>query len=98
MICDTKRVAYARIPPEDLLFSLCDGEKGLNNGRVETIFLKTPRSTDKPIKSATNAKVQIFLWLGVEEHEPFLFKQLPSGFEMPPLPLPPDTKTLRYNS
>jgi hypothetical protein len=40
MICDSKRVAYARIPPEDLLFNLCEGDKGLYNGRVQTIFLK----------------------------------------------------------
>ena len=40
MICDSKRVAYARFQPEDLLFNLCKGEKGLHNGRVQTIFLK----------------------------------------------------------
>jgi hypothetical protein len=40
MICDSKRVAYARIQPEDLLFNLCEGDKGLYNGRVQTIFLK----------------------------------------------------------
>ena len=40
MICDSKRVAYARIPPEDLLFNLCHNERGLHSGRVQTIFLK----------------------------------------------------------
>ena len=40
MICDSKRVAYARIKPEDLLFNICEGDKGLQNGRVQTIFLK----------------------------------------------------------
>jgi hypothetical protein len=40
MICDAKRVAYVRIPPEDLLFSVCQGEKGLYNGRVQTLFLR----------------------------------------------------------
>ncbi|CAF4381885.1 unnamed protein product, partial [Adineta steineri] len=40
MICDSKRVAYARIQPEDLLFNLCAGDKGLYNGRVHTFFLK----------------------------------------------------------
>jgi hypothetical protein len=113
MICDSKRVAYARIQPEDLLFNLCEGDKGLYNGRVQTIFLKvcsrissrkmkkfifqTPRASDKPIKSTTNAKVQIFLWLGIEEYEPYIFKQLPTGFDMPSLPLHPETKNIRYN-
>ena len=40
MICDAKRVAYARIAPEDLLFNICTGERGLLNGRVQTIFLR----------------------------------------------------------
>ncbi|CAF1244784.1 unnamed protein product [Rotaria sordida] len=97
MICDSKRVAYARIPPEDILFSLCEGDKGLHNGRIQTLFLQTPRTTDKPIKSSTNAKIQIYLWLGTEEQEINIFKQLPAGFDMPPLPLPVDIKYIRYN-
>ncbi|CAF3824596.1 unnamed protein product [Rotaria sordida] len=97
MICDSKRVAYARFQPEDLLFNLCKGEKGLYNGRVQTIFLKTPRSTDKPLNPSTNAKVQIYLWLGIEEHQPSIFKHLPAGFDMPPLPLHPQLKFITYN-
>ncbi|CAF3911139.1 unnamed protein product [Rotaria sordida] len=97
MICDSKRVAYARFQPEDILFNLCKGEKGLYNGRVQTIFLKTPRSTDKPLNPSTNAKVQIYLWLGIGEYEPSIFKYLPGGFDMPPLPLDPQLKFIRYN-
>ncbi|CAF4263620.1 unnamed protein product, partial [Rotaria sordida] len=97
MICDSKRVAYARFQPEDLFFNLCKGEKGLYNGRVQTIFLKTPRSTDKPQNSSINAKVQIYLWLGIEEYEPLIFTYLPAGFDMPPLPLHPQSKFIRYN-
>jgi hypothetical protein len=44
-----------------------------------------------------NAKVQIYLWLGIEEQQPFIFKQLPTGFEMPPLPLSIDHTHIRYN-
>ncbi|CAF3109617.1 unnamed protein product [Rotaria sp. Silwood2] len=97
MICDSKRVAYARFQPEDILFNLCKGEKGLNNGRVQTIFLKTPRSTDKPLDPLINAKVQIYLWLGIEEHESLMFKHLPAGFDMPPLPLHPQLKFVTYH-
>ncbi|CAF3469754.1 unnamed protein product [Rotaria socialis] len=97
MISDSKRVAYARLSPEDLFFNLCQGEKGLYNGRVQTIFLKTPRSTNQPLKSSTNAKVQIYLWLGIEEYERYIFKQMPAGFDMPPLPLQPNLKNIRYN-
>ncbi|CAF1186321.1 unnamed protein product [Rotaria sordida] len=97
MIYDLKRVAYARFQPEDLLFNFCKGEKGLYNGHVRTVFLKTPRSTDKPLNASTNAKVQIYLWLGIEEYEPLIFKRLPAGFDMPSLPLSPLVKSIRYN-
>ncbi|CAF1235979.1 unnamed protein product [Adineta ricciae] len=96
MISDSKRVAYVRIPAEDLLFNLCEGDKGFHNGRVQTFFLKTPRSTDKPLNTSANAKVQMFLWLGIEEYEPYIYRQLPTGFDMPVLPLQASTKTLRY--
>ncbi|UJR23948.1 hypothetical protein I4U23_026916 [Adineta vaga] len=97
MISDSKRVAYTRISAEDLLFNLCEGDKGLYNGRVQTFFLKTPRSTDKPLNPSTNAKVQMFLWLGIEEYEPYIYRQLPAGFDMPILPLQASTKSIRYN-
>ncbi|CAF5159419.1 unnamed protein product, partial [Rotaria sp. Silwood1] len=61
------------------------------------IYFQTPRSTDKPLNKSTNAKVQIYLWLGIEEHEPTIFKQLPAGFDMPSLPLTPQLKSIRYN-
>ncbi|CAF1359491.1 unnamed protein product [Rotaria magnacalcarata] len=97
MICDSQRVAYARFQPEDLLFNICQGDKGLHSGRVQTIFLKTPRSTYQRFNSSTNAKVQLYLWLGIEEYEPYIFKHLPTGFDMPTLPLQPELKTIRYN-
>jgi hypothetical protein len=40
MVSDGKRVAYARLHPEDLLFSQCKSERGLHNGRVQTLFLR----------------------------------------------------------
>ena len=40
MICDAKRVAYARISSEELLDGVCIGDKGLKSGRVQTLFLQ----------------------------------------------------------
>ncbi|CAF4767027.1 unnamed protein product [Rotaria sp. Silwood1] len=96
MISDSKRVAYARFQPEDLLYNICHGERGLYNGHVQTIFLKTPRSANTPLNKSSNAKVQIYLWLGIEEHEPMIFKHLPPGFDLPTLPLQPQLKFIRY--
>ena len=44
MVSDGKRVANARLHPEDLLFSQCQGERGLHNGRVQTLFLRVGES------------------------------------------------------
>ena len=96
MIFNSRRVAYVRLQAEDLFYSPCQGERGLFNGRVQTLFLRVPQTSDKPIKSSTNAKVQIYLWLGTEDHDEDIFKQLPSGFQMPPLPLTVETKTIQY--
>ncbi len=65
---------------------------------IKIISFQTPRTSDKPLKASTNAKVQIYLWLGIEEYESFIYKHLPAGFDMPVLPLHPDTKTIRYDS
>ena len=66
-------------------------------GEFRYVFLQTPLPPDKPLKATTNAKVQIYLWLGIEEYEPYIFKQLPAGFEMPSLPIHPDNKYIRYD-
>lgn len=115
MISEGKRLAYVRLRPEDLLFASCLSERGIDNGQVQTLFLRvrrccsinsiefrlsnnvqTPQTSDKPLKSSTNAKVQLFLWLGSEDQESQIFKQLPVGFDCPSLPLSTDCKYLRY--
>ena len=40
MLSNNKRIAYTRIPAEDILFSRVQSEKGQNCGRVQTIFLR----------------------------------------------------------
>lgn len=66
--------------------------------KFSIIFFQTPRTSDQPLSSSTNAKVQLFLWLGIEEYEPDIFRKLPAGFEMPSLPLQPELKNIRYRS
>lgn len=68
MICDSKRVAYVRIPAEDIFYSLCRGEQGIHNGRVQTVFLKVfcsdcdkyfiiPSNTRRLIERVINVEV-----------------------------------------
>lgn len=40
MMSNTKRIAYARVPSKDLLFSIVEEELGKDCGKVKTLFLK----------------------------------------------------------
>lgn len=40
MISNGKRIAYARVPSKDILYSSIDEEKGKDCGKVKTIFLR----------------------------------------------------------
>lgn len=40
MMSNNKRVAYARIPSKDILYSIVDEETGKDCGKVKAVFLK----------------------------------------------------------
>jgi hypothetical protein len=40
MMSNNKRIAYARVPSKDLLFSIVEEELGKDCGKVKTLFLK----------------------------------------------------------
>lgn len=40
MMSNTKRIAYARIPSKDILYSIVDEESGKDCGKVKAVFLK----------------------------------------------------------
>lgn len=42
MMSNNKRIAYARIPSKDILYSIVDEEMGKDCAKVKTIFLKVP--------------------------------------------------------
>lgn len=43
MLSSSKRIAYARVPSKDLLFSVVEEELGKDCAKVKTLFLKVPR-------------------------------------------------------
>lgn len=43
MMSNNKRIAYARVPSKDLLFSIVDEELGKDCAKVKTLFLKVPQ-------------------------------------------------------
>ena len=40
MVCDKKRVAYARVPANDLLYATQDDMQGKHCGKIQTLFLR----------------------------------------------------------
>lgn len=45
MISNGKRIAYARVPSKDILFSSTEQERGKDCGKVKTIFLRVQKTT-----------------------------------------------------
>lgn len=40
MMSNNKRIAYARVPSKDILYSIVDEEMGKDCAKVKTVFLK----------------------------------------------------------
>ncbi|XP_017546410.1 otoferlin isoform X3 [Pygocentrus nattereri] len=82
MISNGKRIAYARVPSKDILYSNVDEETGKDCGKVKTIFFKLPGK--KGFGSAgwtVQAKTEMYLWLGLNRQRKDFLSGLPNGFE-----------------
>ncbi|XP_023662401.2 otoferlin isoform X2 [Paramormyrops kingsleyae] len=101
MISNNKRIAYARIPAKDILYSIVDEESGKDCGKVKTIFLRLPgKKGFGPGGWTVQAKLEMYLWLSLSKQRKEFLSGLPNGFEefrdVPPANSGPPT-TLIYN-
>uniref|UniRef100_A0A672ZSG3 Otoferlin n=1 Tax=Sphaeramia orbicularis TaxID=375764 RepID=A0A672ZSG3_9TELE len=78
MISNGKRIAYARVPSKDILYSSIDEERGKECGKVKTIFL---RVSFGPAGWTVQSKIEIYLWLGLNRQRKDYLSGLPNGFE-----------------
>uniref|UniRef100_A0A8C7S7F8 Otoferlin a n=1 Tax=Oncorhynchus mykiss TaxID=8022 RepID=A0A8C7S7F8_ONCMY len=78
MMSNNKRVAYARIPSKDILYSIVDEETGKDCGKVKAVFL---RKGFGPAGWTVQAKMEIYLWLGLNKQRKDFLSGLPNGFE-----------------
>ncbi|XP_067657682.1 myoferlin-like isoform X1 [Haliotis asinina] len=70
MISGEKRLAYYRIPANDLLYSANPSSRGRYCGRLQTIQLKFPGSkAEKEKKFEVPAMIRVKLWLGLQSQE-----------------------------
>ncbi|XP_032353084.1 LOW QUALITY PROTEIN: otoferlin [Camelus ferus] len=83
MMSNNKRIAYARVPSKDLLFSIVEEELGKDCAKVKTLFLKVPEG-NRGFGSAgwtVQAKLELYLWLGLSKQRKDFLCGLPCGFE-----------------
>ncbi|XP_071807797.1 otoferlin-like isoform X5 [Asterias amurensis] len=82
MISNNKRVAYARIPSRKLLYSALEEERGEHCGVMQTLFLKLPGK--KGVQGVSGwtiqAKLDVYMWLGLNKHKKDMLKGLPAGY------------------
>nr|XP_061806710.1 otoferlin-like [Nerophis lumbriciformis] len=82
MMSNNKRIAYARIPSKDILYSLVDEETGRDCGKVKAVFLKLPgKKGFGPAGWTVQAKLELYLWLGLNKQRKDFLSGLPNGFD-----------------
>ncbi|XP_007257471.3 otoferlin isoform X1 [Astyanax mexicanus] len=82
MISNGKRIAYARVPSKDILYSNVEEETGKDCGKVKTIFFKLPgKKGFGPAGWTVQAKTEMYLWLGLTRQRKDFLSGLPNGFE-----------------
>ncbi|XP_047668037.1 myoferlin isoform X1 [Tachysurus fulvidraco] len=68
MLRGEKRMAYARIPANEVLFStLSEEATGKYCGKTQTIFMKYPMDKNKGVKIPVQLRLN--MWLGLSAHE-----------------------------
>ncbi|XP_053314602.1 otoferlin isoform X2 [Spea bombifrons] len=82
MMSNNKRIAYARIPSKDILYSIVEEETGKDCGKVKCVFLKLPGKRGfGPAGWTVQAKMEVYLWLGLNKQRKDFLCGLPCGFE-----------------
>uniref|UniRef100_A0A673YZF8 Otoferlin n=1 Tax=Salmo trutta TaxID=8032 RepID=A0A673YZF8_SALTR len=74
MMSNNKRIAYARIPSKDILYSIVDEETGKDCGKVKAKGFG-------PAGWTVQAKMEMYLWLGLNKQRKDFLSGLPNGFE-----------------
>ncbi|XP_019510714.1 PREDICTED: fer-1-like protein 4 [Hipposideros armiger] len=73
MLSGQRRVAWARIPAQDVLFSVVEEERGQDCGKIQTLLLTAPGAGPGEVC----AKLELFLWLGLGKQAKACTSELP---------------------
>ncbi|KAF1565913.1 UNVERIFIED_CONTAM: Fer-1-like protein 4, partial [Eudyptes pachyrhynchus] len=77
MLSNNRRVAYARVPAQNILYSVVEEEKGKDCAKIQTVFMKVPRLHTGEIF----AKLEVYMWLGVTKYAKNCLAELPEEFK-----------------
>ncbi|NXJ00294.1 FR1L4 protein, partial [Psophia crepitans] len=77
MLSNNRRVAYARIPAQNILYSVVEEEKGKDCAKIQTVFMKVPGLHTGEIF----AKLEMYMWLGVTKYAKNCLAELPEEFK-----------------
>ncbi|XP_053394701.1 otoferlin-like isoform X1 [Mercenaria mercenaria] len=82
LVSGNKRIAYQRIQARDIVYSIVDEECGKDCGKVKTLLLKLPgKKASSQAGWSIQAKLQVYLWLGLSKHKKDYLNGLPRGYE-----------------
>ncbi|XP_038313486.1 fer-1-like protein 4 isoform X1 [Canis lupus familiaris] len=73
MLSGRRRVAWARIPAQDVLFSVVEEERGRDCGKIQSLLLTAPGAAPGEVC----AKLELFLWLGLGKQAKACTSELP---------------------
>ncbi|NWR77857.1 FR1L4 protein, partial [Centropus unirufus] len=77
MLSNSRRLAYARVPAQNILYSVVEEEKGKDCAKIQTVFMKVPGLNTGEIF----AKLEIYMWLGVTKYAKSCLVELPEEFK-----------------
>lgn len=83
LIGNGKRIAYHRFAARDLIYSMIEEECGIFCGKVQTVMLRLPgKAATAPNGWTVQAKLSLYVWLGVVQNKQFSYSGLPKGFNI----------------
>ncbi|EHH65389.1 hypothetical protein EGM_02138, partial [Macaca fascicularis] len=81
MLSGRRRVAWARIRAQDVLFSVVEEERGRDCGKIQSLMLTVPGAAPGEVC----AKLELFLWLGLGKQAKACTSELPPDLLPEPL-------------
>ncbi|XP_065212252.1 otoferlin-like [Planococcus citri] len=83
LVVNNRRHAYQRISAKDLIFSMTQEECGKFCSKVHTRFFKLPgKKRIDPSSRWIQVKLDIYLWLGLSQHNEYFLNGYPEGYEI----------------